>query len=68
MRQASSPPRPAWWAVHQQALRLFRDLDALQRVRPYLLPGTLAWRRLEREQAAIEAAIVALRHSSCADR
>jgi hypothetical protein len=54
--------------VHQQALQLFRDLDALQRVRPYLLPGTLAWRRLEREQAAIEAAIVALRHASRADR
>jgi hypothetical protein len=45
---------------HQQALRLFRALDALLRVRPYLQLGTLAWRRLDREQAQIEAAIEAM--------
>ena len=52
---------PAWWTRHQQALRLFRALDALLRVRPYLQPGTLAWRRLDLEQAQIETAIEALR-------
>ncbi|HLV99098.1 MAG TPA: hypothetical protein VKT82_10525 [Ktedonobacterales bacterium] len=61
------PPRsfvhPAWWDSHQQALQLFRDLAALQRVRPCLERGTLAWRRLEREQAALEAAIDVLRRS-----
>ncbi len=61
---ALSSPRPEWWAIHQQALQLFRDLDALQRVRPYLVPGSLAYRRLEREQAEIERAIEALRHSA----
>ncbi len=58
---SSSLSCPAWWATHQQALHLFRALDALLRMRPYLLPGTLAWRRLERDQAQIEAAIEALR-------
>ena len=58
---ARSSSHPAWWTRHQQALRLFRALDALLRVRPSLLPGTLAWRRLERDQAQIEAAIEALR-------
>ncbi len=65
------PPRssayPAWWARHQQALQLFRDLDALQQVRPYLERGTLAWRRLEREQVALETAIAALSRSLRAD-
>ena len=69
MRHASLPSsRPAWWAIHQQALQLFCALDALQRVRPYLLPGTLAWRRLEREQAALEVAIAALRCSARGER
>lgn len=67
MPQASLPSRPAWWNIHQQALQL-RDLDALQRVRTYLLPDTLAWRRLEREQAAIEVAIAALRCSARGER
>ena len=67
MRQASLPARPAWWELHQQALQLFRALDALQRVRPYLQPGTQAWRRLDREQAALEDAIENLRRSVCAD-
>ena len=58
---AGSPSYPAWWSRHQQALRLFRALDALLRVRPYLQPGTLAWRRLERDQTQIEAAIETLR-------
>lgn len=49
---------------HQQALRLFRDLDMLQRVRPLLVQGSLAWWRLDREQAALEAAIEALRQQA----
>lgn len=69
MRQAAVPsPHPVWWTRHQQALQLFRDLDALQRVRPSLERGTLAWWRLDREQAAIEVAIAALRHAGRADR
>ena len=64
MRQAVLPsPHPAWWTRHQQALQLFRDLAALHRVRPLLEQGTLAWRRLEREQASLEAAIAVLRQS-----
>jgi hypothetical protein len=58
------PSHPEWWAIHQQALQLFRDFDALQRVRPYLVPSSLAYRRLEREQAEIESAIEALRRSA----
>ena len=58
---ALSSPRPEWWAIHQQALQLFRDYDALQRVRPYLVPSNLAYQRLEREQAQIEADIESLR-------
>lgn len=61
---ALSSPRPEWWAIHQQALQLFRDFDALQRLRPYLVPSSLAYQRLEREQARIEAAIEALRRSA----
>ncbi len=53
-------PRPEWWAIHQQAFQMFRDYDALQRVRPYLVPSSLAYQRLEREQARIEAAIESL--------
>lgn len=69
MRHASLPSsRPAWWSLHQQALQLFRDLDALQRVRPSLLPGTLAWRQLDREQAVLDAAIAALIYSARSDR
>lgn len=49
--------RPDWWAIHQQALHLLRDFDALQRIRPYLVPSNLAYRRLEREQARIEVAL-----------
>lgn len=64
-RGALFSPRPEWWAIHQQALQLFRDFDALQRVRPYLVPSGLAYQRLEREQAQIKAAIEALR---CAAR
>jgi hypothetical protein len=60
---ARSSSRSGWWAIHQQALQLFRDLDALERVRPYLVPGSLAYWRLEREQAEIESAIEALRCS-----
>jgi hypothetical protein len=60
-RRALPSPHPEWWAIHQQALRLFRDFDALQRVRPYLIPSSLAYQRLEHEQAQIEAAIEALR-------
>ncbi len=63
-RSVSSPQRPAWWATHQQAVHLFRDFDALQRVRRLLLPNSLAYRRLEREQASIEAAIEALRRQA----
>lgn len=59
-----SSSRPEWWAIHQQALQLFRDFDALQRVRPYLVPSSLAYQRLEREQARIEAAIEALRRAA----
>ena len=64
---ARSTSYPAWWTRHQQALRLFRALDALQRVRPSLLLGTVAWRRLEREQAALETAIEVLRRSMRSD-
>ena len=59
-----SSSRPGWWAFHQQALQLFRAIDALQRVCPYLVSGSLAYRRLEREQAEIESAIEALRRSA----
>lgn len=52
--------QPVWWGIHQQALQLFRDLDALQRVRPLLVPSSLAWWRLDREQATLEKAIEAL--------
>jgi hypothetical protein len=58
---AFTSSRSDWWAIHQQALRLFRDFDALQQVRPYLVPSSLASRRLEREQARIETAIETLR-------
>ncbi len=69
MRHATlSPPHPKWWTIHQQALQLFRDFDALQRVRPYLVPSSLAYRRLEREQARIEAAIEALRRQARAEQ
>jgi hypothetical protein len=65
MRRASNlPAHPAWWSRHQQALHLFRELTALHRVYPYLERGTLAWRRLEREQGALEAAIEALRQQA----
>jgi hypothetical protein len=63
-RVVLSSPRPEWWTSHQQALQLFRNFDALQRVRPYLVPSSLAYRRLEREQARIGAAIEALRRSA----
>lgn len=51
-------PCPERWAIHQQALQLFRDFDALQRVRPEAmtagvpdllrLPGSRQRRALER--------------------
>lgn len=56
--------QPVWWGIHQQALQLFRDLDALQRVRPLLVPSSLAWWRLDREQATLEKAIEALRQQA----
>jgi hypothetical protein len=59
-----SSSRPEWWDIHQQALQLFRDFDALQRICPYLVPSSLAYQRLEREQARIEAAIELLRRSA----
>lgn len=46
-----------WWAIHQQVLHILRDFDALQKIRPHLAPSSLAYRRLEREQARIGAAI-----------
>lgn len=65
MRPSASPDaQPVWRSIHQQALQLFRNFDALQRVRPYLVPSSLAYKRLEREQARIEAAIELLRRSA----
>lgn len=62
------PEAQPWWTRHQQALQLFRNLGALQRVRPMLQPGTLAWWRLDHEQAALETAIETLRLQRRADK
>lgn len=53
--------QPERWAAHQQLVQLLRDLDTAGRVRPYLVPSSLAYQRIEREQARIEAIIESVR-------
>ena len=57
MSQFSVTARPEWWETQQRLIQLFRDFDAQQRLLHYLVPSSLAYQRLEREQAKTAAAI-----------
>lgn len=49
--------RSEWWETQQRLIQLFRDFDAQQSLLRYLVPSSLAYKRLEREQAQTAAAI-----------
>ena len=57
MSQITLTTRSEWWDTQQRLIQLFRDFDAQQPLLHYLVPSSLAYQRLEREQAKIAAAI-----------
>lgn len=57
MSQITLTTRSEWWETQQRLIQLFRDFDAQQSLLRYLVPSSLAYKRLEREQAQTAAAI-----------
>ena len=57
MSQITLQARSEWWETQQRLIQLFRDFDTQQRLLRYLVPSSLAYQRLEREQAKTAAAI-----------
>ncbi len=68
MSQFTVTARPEWWETHQRLIQLFRDFDAQQRLLRYLVPSSLAYQRLEQEQAKTAAAIETARQQRNAAR